>query len=100
MGKRKHSETDDNLSTASTEILEELSDYEEISDEDMSFFGVDNTTSKEKQLTEAVNIFTFSSTKLSKIIVSTHTDGIVYFLYNNICIFSTPKGSKIELVKL
>ena len=48
MGKRKHSETDNSLSTASTEILEELSDYEEISDEDMSFFGVDNTTSKEK----------------------------------------------------
>ena len=87
MAKRKHSETDDNLSTASTEILEELSDYEEISDEDMSFFRVDNTTIKEKQLTEAVNIFTFSSIKLSKIIVSTHTDGIVYFLYNNICIF-------------
>ena len=38
MGKRKHSETDDSLSTESTEILEELSDYEEISDEDMSFF--------------------------------------------------------------
>ena len=51
------------------------------------FFGVDDTTSNEKQLTEAVNIFTFSATKLSKIIVSTHTDGIVNFLYNNILYF-------------
>ena len=30
--------------------------------------------------------------------MSTHTDGIVNFLYNNICIFSTPKQSKIDLV--
>ena len=50
MGKRKHSETEDNLSTASTEILEELSDYGDISDQDMSFFGVEDIESKQKQL--------------------------------------------------